>query len=156
MSSTILRSAFLPRVASFVPRRALSTTRVLRNSTTAAAAPVVTKKPIGAFRGGCVNLNLSFPSLHYPPFPVPSPVIAGRELPVREKELMLTENSIFGYLLGSTLTGIGSYIYIYEEYKVASELLSEDIDVCLSPLPASPFGSLLVESDLRTKWKCTY
>jgi len=87
MSSTILRNAFLPRVTSLVPRRALSTTHALRNSTTAAAAPVATKKPIGAFRGG-----------------------------------------IFGFLLGSTLAGVGSYVYVYEEYRVASELLTEDID----------------------------
>ena len=38
---------------------------------------------------------------------------------------------IFGFLLGSTLTGAGVYYYVLEEYKVSNELLNEDIYVCL-------------------------
>ncbi|KAL2044951.1 hypothetical protein N7G274_002726 [Stereocaulon virgatum] len=34
---------------------------------------------------------------------------------------------IFGFLLGSTLAGAGTYYYILEEYKVSNELLTEDI-----------------------------
>ncbi|KAF6228223.1 hypothetical protein HO133_007953 [Letharia lupina] len=34
---------------------------------------------------------------------------------------------MFGFLLGSTLAGAGTYYYILEEYKVSNELLTEDI-----------------------------
>ena len=37
--------------------------------------------------------------------------------------------SMFGFLLGSTLAGAGTYYYILEEYKVSNELLTEDIYV---------------------------
>ena len=37
--------------------------------------------------------------------------------------------SIFGFLLGATVTGAASYFYVYEEYKLGNELLTEDIDV---------------------------
>jgi hypothetical protein len=36
---------------------------------------------------------------------------------------------IFGFLLGATVAGAASYYYVYEEYKVANDLLTEDIDV---------------------------
>ncbi|KAI9824027.1 MAG: hypothetical protein M1826_007560 [Phylliscum demangeonii] len=36
-------------------------------------------------------------------------------------------NSLFGFLLGSTLSGAGLYYYVVEEYKVSNELLAEDI-----------------------------
>ena len=39
------------------------------------------------------------------------------------------KNRIFGFLLGSTVTGVASYFYVYEEYKHANDLLAEDIDV---------------------------
>ncbi|CCX32542.1 hypothetical protein FPQ18DRAFT_256212 [Pyronema domesticum] len=39
---------------------------------------------------------------------------------------------IFGFLLGSTVTGTASYFYIYEEYKLANDLLTEDIDALRS------------------------
>ncbi|GAB7363314.1 hypothetical protein MBLNU230_g3595t1 [Neophaeotheca triangularis] len=35
--------------------------------------------------------------------------------------------SIFGFLLGSTLSGAGMYYYVVDEYKVSNELLTEDI-----------------------------
>ncbi|KAA8900502.1 hypothetical protein FN846DRAFT_909246 [Sphaerosporella brunnea] len=35
---------------------------------------------------------------------------------------------IFGFLLGATVAGAASYFYVYEEYKVANEMLTEDID----------------------------
>ena len=38
-------------------------------------------------------------------------------------------NRLFGFLLGSTLAGAGTYYYILEEYKVSNELLTEDIYV---------------------------
>ncbi|OBT49838.1 hypothetical protein VE04_09927 [Pseudogymnoascus sp. 24MN13] len=34
---------------------------------------------------------------------------------------------LFGFFLGSTLTGAGVYYYVLEEYRVANELLTEDI-----------------------------
>ncbi|KAK0514844.1 hypothetical protein JMJ35_002223 [Cladonia borealis] len=34
---------------------------------------------------------------------------------------------MFGFLLGSTFAGAGTYYYILEEYKVSNELLTEDI-----------------------------
>ena len=39
------------------------------------------------------------------------------------------QNRLFGFLLGSTLAGAGTYYYILEEYKVSNELLTEDIYV---------------------------
>ncbi|EKG12179.1 hypothetical protein MPH_10662 [Macrophomina phaseolina MS6] len=36
-------------------------------------------------------------------------------------------NSIFGFLAGSVTAGAGMYYYVMEEYKVANQLLSEDI-----------------------------
>ena len=36
---------------------------------------------------------------------------------------------LFGFLLGSTLAGAGTYYYVLEEYKVSNELLTEDIYV---------------------------
>jgi hypothetical protein len=38
-------------------------------------------------------------------------------------------NSIFGFLLGSTLSGAGLYYYVVDEYRVSNELLSEDVYV---------------------------
>jgi hypothetical protein len=42
---------------------------------------------------------------------------------------------IFGFLLGVTAAGAASYFYVYEEYKVTNDLLTEDIDVCSLPHP---------------------
>ncbi|KAK4695779.1 hypothetical protein P7C71_g2036, partial [Lecanoromycetidae sp. Uapishka_2] len=41
---------------------------------------------------------------------------------------------LFGFLLGSTLAGAGTYYYILEEYKVSNELLTEDIYVSRDPI----------------------
>ncbi|MCJ1449997.1 hypothetical protein MMC28_000325 [Mycoblastus sanguinarius] len=41
---------------------------------------------------------------------------------------------MFGFLLGSTLAGAGTYYYILEEYKVSNELLTEDIYVRRDPV----------------------
>jgi hypothetical protein len=35
--------------------------------------------------------------------------------------------SLFGFLLGSTLTGAGSYYYVLNDYRMSNELLTEDI-----------------------------
>ena len=40
-------------------------------------------------------------------------------------------HSLFGFLLGSTLAGAGSYYYVLDEYRVANEMLTEDIYVRL-------------------------
>lgn len=42
---------------------------------------------------------------------------------------------LFGFFLGSTLTGAGVYYYVLEEYWVANELLKEDIYVRCFPPP---------------------
>lgn len=36
---------------------------------------------------------------------------------------------MFGFLLGTTLAGAGTYYYILDEYRVSNELLTEDIYV---------------------------
>lgn len=43
-------------------------------------------------------------------------------------------DSIFGFLAGSVTAGAGMYYYVMEEYKVANQLLSEDIYVRLPSL----------------------
>lgn len=47
-------------------------------------------------------------------------------MPVR-KPVGAFRGGMFGFLLGSTLAGAGTYYYILEEYKVSNELLTEDI-----------------------------
>ena len=42
---------------------------------------------------------------------------------------------LFGFFLGSSLTGAGVYYYVLEEYRVANELLTEDIYVRLPTFP---------------------
>ncbi|CAF9902836.1 MAG: hypothetical protein ALECFALPRED_000041 [Alectoria fallacina] len=49
-------------------------------------------------------------------------------MPVR-KPVGAFRGGMFGFLLGSTLAGAGTYYYILEEYKVSNELLTEDIYV---------------------------
>ncbi|KAL2058949.1 hypothetical protein ABVK25_000241 [Lepraria finkii] len=46
--------------------------------------------------------------------------------PIR-KPVGAFRGGIFGFLLGATLAGAGTYYYILEEYKVSNELLTEDI-----------------------------
>ncbi len=36
---------------------------------------------------------------------------------------------LFGFLLGSTVSGAGMYYYVLNEYRVSNELLTEDIFV---------------------------
>jgi hypothetical protein len=52
--------------------------------------------------------------------------------------LISLHNSLFGFLLGSTLAGASVYYYILEEYKVSNELLTEDIYVRCSPSHKHP------------------
>ncbi|RPB01870.1 hypothetical protein L873DRAFT_1763676 [Choiromyces venosus 120613-1] len=35
---------------------------------------------------------------------------------------------LFGFLLGSTVSGGAAYLYLLEEYKVSNELLTEDVE----------------------------
>lgn len=44
-------------------------------------------------------------------------------------------NRLFGFFLGSSLTGAAVYYYVLEEYRVANELLTEDIYVCVASRP---------------------
>ncbi|KAI5804905.1 hypothetical protein EDC01DRAFT_641300 [Geopyxis carbonaria] len=50
---------------------------------------------------------------------------------------------IFGFLLGSTVAGAAGYFYVYEEHKVSSELLTEDIDTLRSSI-------MRIEKHVRT------
>jgi hypothetical protein len=45
------------------------------------------------------------------------------------KLIIQEENRLFGFLLGSTLSGAGMYYYVLNEYRVSNELLTEDIFV---------------------------
>lgn len=44
-----------------------------------------------------------------------------------------TSYRFFGFLLGATLAGSGSYYYILADYKASNELLQDDIYVRESP-----------------------
>ena len=46
---------------------------------------------------------------------------------------------LFGFLLGSTLSGAGVYSYVVSEYKTSNELLTEDIYVRKPPPPPPHF-----------------
>jgi hypothetical protein len=47
------------------------------------------------------------------------------------KKLIVNLSRLFGFLLGSTLTGAGVYYYVLDEYKISNEVLTEDIYVGL-------------------------
>lgn len=47
---------------------------------------------------------------------------------------------MFGFLLGSSVSGAAAYLYLLEEYKVSNELLTEDVEVCFLPVSFSRFG----------------
>ncbi|KAF2229132.1 hypothetical protein EV356DRAFT_456443 [Viridothelium virens] len=47
-------------------------------------------------------------------------------LPVR-KPIGAFRGGLFGFLLGSVVSGSGLYYYVLNEYKVSNELLTEDI-----------------------------
>jgi hypothetical protein len=47
-------------------------------------------------------------------------------------------DSIFGFLLGSTISGAGLYYYVVDEYRVSNELLTEDVYVSLQGNPFHP------------------
>ena len=42
--------------------------------------------------------------------------------------------SLFGFLFGVTLSGASAYYYVIDEYKLANDMLTEDIYVCLAGL----------------------
>lgn len=44
------------------------------------------------------------------------------------------DNRLFGFLLGSSVSGGAAYLYLLEEYKVSNELLTEDVEVCFLPV----------------------
>ncbi|KAK8139833.1 hypothetical protein PG984_000956 [Apiospora sp. TS-2023a] len=50
----------------------------------------------------------------------------GTVLPAR-KPVGAFRGGLFGFLLGSTLTGGSVYTYVLQEYKASNELLTEDI-----------------------------
>jgi hypothetical protein len=42
--------------------------------------------------------------------------------------------SVFGFLAGSVAASASVYYYVLAEYKIANEMLSDDISVCLQLL----------------------
>lgn len=42
----------------------------------------------------------------------------------------LTLNRVFGFLAGAVFAGASVYYYILGDYRVANEMLSDDISVC--------------------------
>ncbi|EWG38018.1 hypothetical protein FVEG_01378 [Fusarium verticillioides 7600] len=54
--------------------------------------------------------------------------MADSPLPAR-KPLGAFRGGLFGFLLGSFLAGSASYSYLLKEYKIANDLLTEDIYV---------------------------
>lgn len=56
---------------------------------------------------------------------------------LQHSSLTAPPSSIFGFLLGSTLSGAAVYYYILEEYRVSNELLTEDIYVRLVVLASA-------------------
>ena len=113
MASRILAPSLRPLLRPIKPLRTSQTffhssSRLQQAAVAATAIPV--RKPVGAFRGGCAI----FPN---------SPI------EIQLTSSLLKPPRIFGFLLGSTLAGAGTYYYILEEYKVSNELLTEDIYV---------------------------
>ncbi|KAL7271053.1 hypothetical protein RUND412_006217 [Rhizina undulata] len=47
---------------------------------------------------------------------------------VQKKPVGAFRGGIFGFLLGSAISGAAAYFYLLEEYKTSNELLTEDID----------------------------
>lgn len=43
--------------------------------------------------------------------------------------LTLRGNRLFGFLVGATLAGSGTYYYVLQDYKASNELLQDDIYV---------------------------
>lgn len=130
-----MASRVLPRFSTFSVRTSpiamrasvrsfQSSSRYLQEVAT--AIPV--RKPVGAFRGGSVQLSVHVEGLsRY--FRAQSRVCC-RALVLISCALC----SLFGFLLGSTLAGASVYYYILEEYKVSNEMLTEDIYVRASLL----------------------
>ncbi|KAI5846163.1 hypothetical protein BZA05DRAFT_407112 [Tricharina praecox] len=65
-----------------------------------------------------------------------SPTLKNAAIPVApaKRPVGAFRGGIFGFLLGSTVAGVGSYFYVYEEYKLANDLLTEDIDALRSSI----------------------
>lgn len=52
--------------------------------------------------------------------------------------IVVLSDSLFGFLLGSTLAGGSIYTYVLQEYKASNEMLTEDIYVrCCTPYARS-------------------
>ncbi|KAI4185974.1 MAG: hypothetical protein L6R41_003780 [Letrouitia leprolyta] len=51
---------------------------------------------------------------------------AAAAVPIR-KPVGAFRGGMFGFLLGTSLAGFGTYYYILDEYRVSNELLTEDI-----------------------------
>lgn len=52
---------------------------------------------------------------------------------------LLTATRVFGFLTGAVVAGASVYWYVLSDYRIANEMLSEDIGVCvlLCDLPFS-------------------
>lgn len=100
----------------FLPRRVLARPFSVSRPRREAALPA--KKPVGAFRGGYVPILL----LMLAPFSVFYTVMYPH---------ILTTRRVFGFLTGAVVAGASVYYYILGDYRVANEMLSDDIGVCL-------------------------
>lgn len=49
-----------------------------------------------------------------------------------DKKLIRKEHRVFGFLLGSVTAGVAVWYYILKEYRVANEMLTDDIFVRIS------------------------
>ncbi len=107
MASLAARALPLARTQSArIQSRLLSTTRVVRQEATPNLGTVPpAKKPVGAFRGGCV------PSL--------------RSIPVMANSKWY---SIVGFLFGFSLASSLAAYHLLEEYKLASAALQASVE----------------------------
>ncbi|KAM0716151.1 hypothetical protein Q7P37_008665 [Cladosporium fusiforme] len=108
-----LRSAAFARPVTFAQQSSRSfqtSQRMLQD-----VAPV--RKPVGAFRGTRGGFIAFAKKEEAGQLRRTDGIALGRRAAVQ----------IFGFLLGSTISGSALYYYVVDEYKVSNELLSEDV-----------------------------
>ena len=117
MSSRLMPSAL--RACSrptFQPQQFARNFRTSPPSLETSSAALPLRKPVGAFRGGYVPRLLVS-------------CMTASLLRVLTNPCSVSLYRLFGFLLGTTLAGAGTYYYILDEYRVSNELLTEDIYV---------------------------
>lgn len=76
------------------------------------AAPLPTKKPVGAFRGGYVSGSFKFLPRNFD-----------------RESLVLTLCRVFGFLCGTVAASASVYYYVLGNYRISNEMLNQDISV---------------------------